>query len=89
MREPPAGIVTDAPKASLPVQRASTVAVAALKVPCPGTNSGKGGVGAPAGWYGRHASPDIPTVPWPGPPQARIGFPALSARTAAIGRAVS
>ena len=52
-REVPGRTVTRAPNVSLAVNRSRTRAPAELKVLCPDTYSGKGGVMNVAGWKGR------------------------------------
>jgi hypothetical protein len=73
--EVPGAKVTDAPNQFLPVNNSSTLAAAALNVLCPEMNSGNGGVGNEAGWYGNQSAPSMRTVPFPGPPHDRICCP--------------
>ena len=49
-REVPASMVTPAPKLSLPVNLAKMAAAAELKVECPDTYSGNGGVTTLGAW---------------------------------------
>src|SRR5260370_646501 len=75
MSDEPAANVAENPNWSLPVNRCSTSAAAALNVLCPDTNSGKGGVTTLADWYGNQSRPSIVRVPLPEPPQALICCP--------------
>ena len=74
-----------APYASLPVGAAEALAAAALKVLCPDTNSGNGGVTDVGFWYGCHYPPAMDWLPASGPAQARTAWPRKGKRTALIG----
>ena len=86
MRSPDDPTVTDAPKESLPVNAFRISAPAALKMLCPETNSGNGGVTTVFGWYGSQSAPSMTRVPLYGPAQAWIFLPAKRKCTAVTGR---
>src|SRR5436190_11890604 len=85
----PAGIVKEAPNASLPVNRFRTSAADELKVLCPEAKAGNGGDNCASNWYGFHVAPSISLVPWPFPPHARIFWPLKRKWMAVIGRTES
>jgi hypothetical protein len=85
MADVPGAMVTLAPKRGLPVNSRNTVAAAALNALWPDVYSAKGGVAR----YGRNRSAAIARVPWNGPPQASIVWPAKTCGTALAGRAES
>src|SRR5215211_4402738 len=87
--ELPALMVTLALKLSVPKKAPRMVRPAALKVLCPDTYSGNGGVTTLSAWYGCQFWPRTCPKPLPGPSQEVTCWFLYRSRMAVIGRAKS